>query len=1160
MPSNDKSDFLNTAIPIGFLAVLNLLAIITMWCNVARLDATDFLAWFAVIGLTVGYFWVVRPFAPKAAEQVESAKQAPAVDLAKVHEVAARLDQIVGDVEYLKRSSADLKALKQQIAAIEQSAVSPESLRAEIARLRDQIGVIHKLAGEVSLLKDTVGQLGKKKGDGEVQVAEIERLSTALSAIEQQLRQGEGGADVALKKLAAEVEALEQNEQSRESKIREMAEILHRVEDALNQSQADLNCKATKEEIAAVQQEVGAAAAARDEIARFNGELARLQDLSADVAKLKELAQDHTASEKVQKTLQTTKKKLGDSIEDLKTQFKALQADMSRMPNAQTVLSLRTDIDKKLEDFRTDLDERVNAAQLQEMANRMMAEVASMRQAVKDLQNSKMADEVEQIKGRLDKAVQVADVEKLARSVKEKFAEVSRDVAALGDQLGQMGDKVRDLERLKETEKAVADIRADVEEARSGLQELSRKDDIRPQLALIEKRVDSLTEELSRLSVGAQRKADDLEETFRTSLATMKAQVDEAQKSAQCDPDLARKVAAIDDEVSSLREALTSMQQIRKDLAETKSQFSSLRRELTSLQDISSQMEEWKADVEEKLAAAESRSETAGPREDLEDAVAEVHRKISEVEMLAKQAADAGKINGLSNKLADVAEKLDALARDTERIDKLAGELGALAVQIEEVPTRKAVEEQLSHLQNQQDHLARTVKGLSEAEGRINDLEKTVADDVGRLRTRLDALSQIEEQVAGISKIENALDDLRKGLSDAAAKDATSDAISDLQRRINQLQLSIGKASGAEDVEEISARQGEALSDLRKHVDQLSAASREQIQEMKNALDAQAHRLETIEHEGSRTARELADSVRERTAEAEAVSSAQERIDAIRQEFAAAIDGIRSRVDEKTSAAAQIMDERLALLRQAVDVMEQELHSLGERQGSEHLAEQLRGQLDEIRTGLDEIRLRMDEQIAQVTARIFEETERLRAEKGTREETPSQSDAIAQEIQFLREGLSVLEQVAAHVAAPEAASAGAAVATATPGTQLVIHMKESKMTRTKDGTQIECRLTISNPSETPMEIIAVRGELDSGKERMTPTVNKYWLPAGVEPDRDRSLALPFRVLDNATSQEILYTVTGWPLEKSKESYDFRIVLLDENKGKHTGVFPLSPPE
>ncbi|NOZ22374.1 MAG: hypothetical protein GXP25_14940 [Planctomycetes bacterium] len=1110
MSSDNKGKFLNIAIPIGSLSALNILAL----CLVAFSPHPGpglFLAWITLIAVTMGYFFVAKPFASESVDNSQTARPAPAVDLTKTLEVAARLDQIVGDIEYLKRSGPDVKALKQQMAALQQQTVSPDSLRADIARLRDQMGGIQKLSSEVSRLKDLVERQSKTESGGRADAAEVERLADAVSQIEEQLRQDEGGTEAELTKLASEVEDLRQSEQAHEQGVRQIADAVTRLESALKQSQTDLNRKATKEEIAAVQQEVGAAVAVRDEIARFNGQLAELQDLSSEVARLKEAVQDDSEAKSIRKTLQSEKKRLTESMDGLRAQVNAVQDEIGNIPNAATVLSLRTDIDRKLEDFRSDLDQTVNPSQLREVSDHVMAKIEALQQAVKALQNSKVAEEVEQLKKQLDKTVQVPDVEKLADSVKHKFAEIGESIASLGEDLNRTKEQMEGMERLEDAEKAIAGIQAQVEEMRADVREASRKDDVMEQVSRLGKRVDSLREDLSRVAAGMQQKTDDIEETLDKSLVAVKGQIAEAQKDVRHDAGLAEKVAAIDDDVASLRQALTSMQQIRKDLAETKSQFSSLKSDLAPLQDVPSQIKELKAEVKEQMSAIESLPDRMEPKEEFEQALSDLHRRIGEVETLAKQAADTKKIEGLSSKLAGVSERLAELDNVRDKLSEFSG----------------------------------------------------IADDVEKMREQisaLDGLSDIEEQVAGISKMEDAIDRLRNELADSSDRTQTADAINDLQRQINRLQLSLEKTAGAKDVEEVSARQEKATAELRQRLDELAAIRSEPLQEMKEALDAQSHRMETVARENERAARDLGRKIDEQMEQVAAASLTQEQADAVKQELTESIRKLSSRLDEAMVAATETMDVRFAEMGRSVDALKAEVNAIGEKQSDEGLVKHLEEQISDLRAGFDGLRSQLDEQIAHVTAELSGEMARLRKETEAMEEAPSQSDVIAQEILFLREGLSVLEQVAEHVAAPEAAEAKVAVATATEDAQLVMNMNESKLIRTKDGTTVECRLTITNPSDNPIEIIAVRAELDSGKERMTPTVNKYWLPVGVEPERDRSLALPFRVLDSTTSQEIQYTVTGWPLEKSKESYDFRIVLLDENKGKHTATFPLAPPE
>ncbi len=111
---------------------------------------------------------------------------------------------------------------------------------------------------------------------------------------------------------------------------------------------------------------------------------------------------------------------------------------------------------------------------------------------------------------------------------------------------------------------------------------------------------------------------------------------------------------------------------------------------------------------------------------------------------------------------------------------------------------------------------------------------------------------------------------------------------------------------------------------------------------------------------------------------------------------------------------------------------------------------------------------------------------------------------------------------------------------------LDINIKEAKLVSQQDRTVIVCSLTVRNLSNRPNEITAVRAELDSGRDRMAPTAVRHWLPDGKQTNEERLILLPQKVLENSTTAPITLTAIGWPLEKSQESYAFRITLRDKN--------------
>jgi len=142
------------------------------------------------------------------------------------------------------------------------------------------------------------------------------------------------------------------------------------------------------------------------------------------------------------------------------------------------------------------------------------------------------------------------------------------------------------------------------------------------------------------------------------------------------------------------------------------------------------------------------------------------------------------------------------------------------------------------------------------------------------------------------------------------------------------------------------------------------------------------------------------------------------------------------------------------------------------------------------------------------------------------------AEELGEDAEAIRAELAELREVVRELAASQP--------------HLEIDMHEARLISQVDRTIIECSLSVKNLSNKPNEITAVRAELDSGRNRMTPTSIRHWLPEGMEVQEDRKIVLPMKVLEGGKVGPINLTAAGWPLEKAQEDYPFRITLKDKD--------------
>jgi len=367
----------------------------------------------------------------------------------------------------------------------------------------------------------------------------------------------------------------------------------------------------------------------------------------------------------------------------------------------------------------------------------------------------------------------------------------------------------------------------------------------------------------------------------------------------------------------------------------------------------------------------------------------------------------------------------------------------------------------------------------------------------------------------------------------------------------------LGKAVDPEALDGIAEEQRQALADVDKRLEALASSLEDGLQELRAELEAQKQSLEAV---GSDTAaQEMIEKLQSHLKQIDEFTEAaakHEEIESVGDSIKQTAEELTRRIDEVAETAPKKAEEAVAELRSSLDEMKQTIETIPESGSVQDLADELKGEMGSLREAMDEAVSRTEQRVEELSEKVSRDVEALRQKLAESVEAPADADAISEEIQMLRQGLSVLESLADEVT-PDAEPA--AVATATAEGEIEIDVLTSKLSRTENGTAVECTLTLANSSDKPIEIVSVKAELDSGKARMTPTVNKFWLPAGVEAENGRKIALPMKVLEESMSEEVQYTVDGWPLEKAMEAYNFTITLADEHGTEYSTTVPLDPP-
>lgn len=480
-----------------------------------------------------------------------------------------------------------------------------------------------------------------------------------------------------------------------------------------------------------------------------------------------------------------------------------------------------------------------------------------------------------------------------------------------------------------------------------------------------------------------------------------------------------------------------------------------------------------------------------------------------------------------------VTQEVAALSHAVAQLDQIAGEIGQIKQTLADFESYKkglsAMRLDLANALAIEDEVAK----LSEEIGKA----KAAVDEVAKLKAALaqyDGLKQgLQEGVAGREALAKAINALRADLNDLRSQTERVDALSESVKKLEDSLASQGTAQ----VEEMK----KALAGLQEETG--GAVPSPQLKQKLGQIEALGHNVAALNERIKKL-----DGIEERLKQAAPAGegASDEKLKKLAAE-SAELEGKLARMGEEMEKANERLRKLDGIAKaagggSAAPEVQAEVEAL--RGEMAEIAKAANGDIkdlsDELRRDIAAIRSQMEgiagvEGIDEAIANLREEVAGLRGRK--RGEAGAADEGLRKEVEELKK--TVADMLASQP-------------------RLEIEVDKARLVTQQDRTLIHCSVRLKNPSNKPNEIVAVRADLDAGKDRMTPTSVRNWMPEGEPANGERKVFLPMTILENSTTGKIALTVAGWPLERTQDSYAFRVTVRDKNGNEFVKSLSLKP--
>ncbi|MEW6356979.1 MAG: HD domain-containing phosphohydrolase [Planctomycetota bacterium] len=943
---NESSSLLNTAVPIAFLAFLNVLGLYMLVTD----GPPIVLAMLAVIAVTVLYIWWTKPFSRAAESRPSLLSPELSSDLTKTVEIGARMDQIVADIEQLKRreGGANIEALKRDVAA------RMEQLAAEIREIKQESGSIEaadiaqavnarfdRLMAEIDALK----QAGGAPDLTELR-QEIEKRLAQIAAQVEDVKQVGGGVDA--QDIQREVEA-------------RLDAIRTEIEDLRDRGGA-ADVDGIKEQLATLQvYQTSAALSEKDRIDRISAKVSALQRVPDEVARLKEN----------QRLSETERNKIAAAEKDLEEQVAALQARLAETASIDRVQAWMGELRQDMESIESGLKDIAHASDLKALNDELAPQIHSLQKLVIELQDptkiKELLGDIEKIKERLPALAAANDVEMLAEHVKQQVRELSGVI----DETDQT-EAVQQL-RAKLTQE-IAALRKEMEKRAAASDMEEAIDAVKTQMADISARLDGVTaKELEERFAGLKNEVRKVKEALAGAPKTQDVQkliadiraeaAEQAHRSTDGLAAAAESRKALADGIAGLQKEIAGLREKTQEIAVLRTCID----EAATVEDV----KKWLAELRETVGAVEGRLGETAPAEDLKALKDELTPQIRVLQKAVGEMQDpkklkdlAAEIEAIAGRLAEFAgaSDLDAVAKDVrQRIDDLAKAL-------KDADQTQAVRDLRAKIQQGLDDLKKQLA----AAAKRTEVEETAAS----IREKI---GKMEEAIAGAranaaAEIGQVKDELH---AEGEAREGVSKAVSELRDNLSEL----GETAG--EIAALKARMDEAA--VEEKVQAWLEELRSDLADAREALDGAT-----------------------RPADLKAL-----RDDLARQIGAlrGSVDDLSTRLDH---IATEELDERLSGIRDEMEHLKKELAAASSKMDVEKLVAEIQAETSAVSERVDDLGVgRLKDQLSRIEGEVAKLSEAL-GKASTSKEVQDLVAGMRRETASLSARLDALHMTEAH--------------------------------------------------------------------------------------------------------------------------------------------------
>ncbi|NOZ23278.1 MAG: HD domain-containing protein [Planctomycetes bacterium] len=970
---SDSPNFLNRAVPLGLYALLVVLGFYMLVND----GPPRVLAMLAVIAATLTYIFLAKPLRGGPESRTSLLSPELSSDLTKTVEIGARMDQIVADLEQLKRKegSANIDALKRDLGA------RIEQIAAEVQEMKQEAGSI-----ETADIAQTMNVRFEQV------IAEIENLkqsggSVDLTELHQEL-------DTRLAQMAAKVEDVQQvgggiDAQDLRREMDARLDALRTEIEDMREHGGVADLENIKEQLATLHvYQTSAALSERDRIDRISSKLNALQRVPDDVAKLKEN----------QRLSETERDKIAAAGRGLEEQMATLQARLDETASVDRVQGWIGELREDMEGIENRLKDVPHTSDLKALSEEIVPQMHSLQKLVIELQDPtkirELRADIEKIEERIAALAAATDVEMLGEHLKQQI----RELSGIVDETDQT-EAVQQL-RTKLTQE-VASLRSDMEKTATASFMEEAIDAVKAQMAEISGRLDGVTakeleERFANLKNEIRKVKQALSAVPRTQevhkmLSEVRAEAsEEAQKVADTFSAATEAREALSGQISELRGGLAGLREKTQEIAALRTRLD----ETATVEHVKERLGE----LRETLGNLETRLAEVAPAEDLRALKEEFTPQIRALQKAVGEMLDPKKLNDLVSDVEEIKERLTEFvgAGDLETLSKdVRRQIAEMEKTVKDTDQSQAVRDLRARINQGLEDLKRQLSAAARR-AEVEELTAGIRDQVGALSSRIGEITgeDIEERLSDMGgKISAVKEGLR---AEGEARKGVSNAVAQMREKLSA-------AADSREVQELMDGMREELGTQIEKIEEGLAAESGARRELSGDIEDLAPRIEALQQ----TVGERKESTRLDDLGAE-IEGIRKQLAAFAEssEVEATADEVKQQIAElrkilnETDQAQAVLDLQTTVRREIDDIQKQ-LKSRPTAEDVEKTAEEIRAQVVKLSSRVDELAEEgIEERIASVTDDVAALREKLSA--------AATKDHVKQSVAHIREETAAL--------------------------------------------------------------------------------------------------------------------------------------------------------